>query len=260
MKRLTLSAIAGIILCAGMMRAQTIQTTWQQNAFTNQGTTGTSVIFRNINQSSHWLTWCVGGTGTFTSIQIFLEESADGQSNWQAISNVGVNQCGVVWAGGYYFAVRAHIAALTGTGSLLVNATYSASTGTIATPTNVGLAITSDVVTYLPITCPISSCVLSTKSAGATLVFGNGVIYGASLYNPNSGTVFVTFSGPSGPAIQVAVAANSSSDFLLPPQGVAITGSPVSVNCSTSSSSAVDPTTACIINPYYKVTTYNGPN
>ena len=259
MKRLTLLVLSIIVACSLRASAQTVQTTWQQNAFTNASTTGPSVIFRNVNQASHWLPYCV--TGTPTSLAIQLEESADGISNWQVISAVGTqyslsNGCGVLWAGGYYFAVRANIVTLTGGTSPKVTATYSASTAALQTPPNVGQSFSSQATTYNSIWN--GPQVFQTMSGG-TVVFlsGNHVFYGATLYNPNAVTVFfgVYDSYISGPiatnaAIVMAVPAGQSLVMNIPVQGLTV--GLLAINCSTSLTSNVDPASNCIFTPFSK--------
>ena len=266
MKRLTLLVLSIIVACSLRAPAQTIQTTWQQNAFTNVSTAGPSVIFRNVNQASHWLSYCVsGGPAGFT---IQLEQSANGTSSWQPISAVGTastlnNGCSLLWAGGYYFAVRANITLLSGGTNPRVTATYSASTAALATPPNYGQNFSSQVMTYNSIgncsgNCASGIGVYQTMSAG-TVVFLSGLhaLYGATLYNPNSVTVFFGFydSNVGGPiatnaSIVMAVPAGQSVVMNLPVQGVSV--GLLAINCSTSLSSNVDPASNCVVTPFTK--------
>jgi hypothetical protein len=266
MKRLTLLVLSIIVACSLRAPAQTIQTTWQQNAFTNASTVGASVIFRNINQASHWLAYCVTGLPTEFAIQ--LEQSSNGSSAWQAISAVGSQTplnsgCGLLWAGGYYFAVRANITALTGGTSPSVTATYSASTNVLQVPPNLGQGFSSQVMTYNSIGncnggCASGLGVYQVMSAGvAIFLSGDHVLYGATLYNPNAETVFFGFydSSVGGPiatnaSIVMAVPAGQSVVMNIPVQGVSV-GS-LAINCSTSLSSNVDPASDCVVTPFTK--------
>jgi hypothetical protein len=276
MKRLTLLVLSIIVACSLRARAQTIQTTWQQNAFTNASAAGPSVIFRNVNQASHWLSYCeTGGPAGFT---IQLEQSADGISSWQAISAVGTadtlsNGCGLLWAGGYYFAVRANITLLSGGTNPRVTATYTASTAALEAPPNLGQNFSSQVMTYNSIGncsggdepelfanngCASGLGVYQVMSAG-TVLFPSGkeVFYGATLYNPNSVTVFFGFydsnvggSIATNALIVMAVPAGQSLVMNLPVQGVSV--GLLAINCSTSLTSNVDPASNCVFTPFTK--------
>jgi hypothetical protein len=100
-------------------------------AFTSKNTTGPSVIFPNIGQGAHYLSYCSTGIGG--SATIVMEESFDGSTNWTTIASAtvfepGGNGCKMLQAGGYYQNVRANI--LTDSG-VTISATYSSSSGPI---------------------------------------------------------------------------------------------------------------------------------
>lgn len=249
--------IAIVIVMLGLPTAALAQITWNQPAFTNQATSGRSAIMRNVNQSSHWLTYCAGAATSGGTIEI--DGSADG-THWVTISNLGVlaaNQCGVIQGGGYYPAISAYLSGVAGAGPS-INATYSASSGAIATPSNAGYNTTDQPVTMVPIA---NVQTLSTKSSAYQLssVQAN-VLYGATVSNTNSGTVYVAFAGSStlyvgGGALvfMIPVAANQSVSVALPPQGLSFSGgSGLYVGCSTSPTSAADPSTACVVSAYWK--------
>jgi hypothetical protein len=272
MKRLTLIAIAFIVATLfPIAHAQTIQTTWQESAFSGAATSGPSAIFRNVNQSSHWLTYCV--TGSPTALSIWLEQSADGLTNWMPISAIGTNKggCGLLTTGGYWFAVRAN-KTITGGLSPTVTAIYSASTGTLGTPNDVGLGFQSQAVTYDSIASPalgnLAGAVVQVKSTAVQFlpITGNYVLYGATVYNPNGVAVYVGFTNvpavvPSDAPVMLAVPAGQSLMLTLPVQGVSF---PVglAVNCSTAIGSNADPTSNCVVNPFVKAAfagaPYNG--
>ena len=262
MKRLTLFAIVIIVATLiPLARAQTIQTTWQQMAFSGAATSGPSVIFRNVNQASHWLTYCVAGGPT--AFSIWLEESADGATNWIPISAIGTKTsgCGLLTTGGYWFAVRAN-KTITGGLSPMLMAIYTASTGTLGTPNDVGLGFQSQAVTYdsmlSPPTGNLAGPVVQVKSTAVQFLptTGNYVLYGATVYNPNAGTVYVGFTNvpgvvPSSAQVMLAVPAGQSLTLGLPVQGVLFPGG-LAVNCSTAIGSNADPASNCVVNPFVK--------
>jgi hypothetical protein len=272
MKRLTLLAIAFIVATlVPPARAQTIQTTWQQSVFSGAATSGPSAIVRNVNQSSHWLTYCV--TGAPPSFSIWLEQSADGVTNWLPISAIGTKTggCGLLTTGGYWFAVRANKTIVGGL-SPTVTAIYTASTGTLGTPNDVGLGFQSQAVTYDSIKSPaignLAGPVVQVNSTATQFlpITGNYVLYGATVYNPNGVTVYVGFTNapgivPSSAPVMLAVPAGQSQMLTLPVQGVSF---PVglAINCSTAIGSNADPTSSCAVNPFVKAAfagaPYNG--
>ena len=283
MKRLTLLAIAVIVACS-FSPAQTIQATWQQPACFSTGTgpcsgggfssasaAGPSSIFRNVNQASHVLIYCVTGGPSALSIQ--LEESADGSTGWTPISQVGTAtaNCNILSAGGYYFAVRANLKVLTGGISTLVTSVYTASTGTVPPVLNAGQSFLSQVVTYDSILSPFtgeSSAVQQVKSTAVQVLptTGNYVLYGATVYNPNAGTVYVGFynapgSPPSGANVMLPVPAGQSIVLNLPVQGVSFPAG-LAINCSTALASNADPASNCVITALVKAAftspPYNG--
>ena len=98
-----------------------------------------SPIFRNINQSSHWLIFTTGSQTSGGTI--YLQASSDA-THYTIISNIGTlsaNGTGIVQAGGYFPEIQACISGLSG-GAPSVTATYTASTGAIVTPANAGYA------------------------------------------------------------------------------------------------------------------------
>jgi hypothetical protein len=254
MKQSLRIAIVAVMLSVGA----TAQTTWNQPAFTNQATSGCSPVLRNINQSAHWLSYSV--SGTISAGLIYLQGSGD-STHWTTISNLGVLSSGVtgsVQAGGYYPEVEACIEFLTGTGQ--VSAVYSASTGAIPTPGNAGYATNDTPVTFVPISTVDTYS--SLKSTAYLLQSGGAILFGSTVYNPNSGVVYVAFSAASTPfagsgagSFMIAVPPSGSLVISLPPQGIYFVAN-FYVGCSTSPTSAVDPTSACVVSSYWK--TING--
>src|SRR5581483_11747805 len=147
MRRLTTTIFAVFLLalgaCAqngGQVGIQTVNVALTQATapgiltFTPPGGSATSVL-PNIGQSSHWLSYCTGGT--VTQITLRLEASFDG-TNWFAISQNGtLTGCQMIEGGGYFPNVRANLVALSGT-SPTVTAWYSASDSPIP---SAGIAI-----------------------------------------------------------------------------------------------------------------------
>jgi hypothetical protein len=253
MKKLLLVTIA----IAALAPAAFSQVTWNQPAFTNQAASGPSAIFRNINQSSHWLTWCAGSA--VTGGTIVMRSSASGTfTDAIPISNVGVlaaNQCGSIQAGGYYPNVDAYIQGFTG-GAPGVTATYSASTGVTPTPANAGYATTDQPVTFVPIINPNTNSNL--KSTAYQLSTFGAVLYGATAYNPNGSVVFLAYGASSTPFVgggsdvfMIPVPAGGTVTIPVPPQGVYF-GAALYEACSTSPTSAVDPASACVVSALYK--------
>lgn len=240
---------------ASLASTATAQTAWNETAFTNKTSSGFSQTFRNVNQASHWLFFCAGFGVTGGTIEI--DGSAD-QTNWITISNVGqlvANGCGIIQAGGYYPYVSAQIKGFTGAAPG-VNATYTASVGPIGLPANAGFAITTSPETMVPATPDTFPTV---KSAGVQIsALAHVVLYGATVSNPNTGTVYVAFGTTSTPfvgggsgVLMIPVAAGTTITAFLPPQGAAFPGG-LWVGCSTSPTSAADPASNCVISTIFK--------
>jgi hypothetical protein len=144
--------------------------TTSQIAFNNATSIGPSVVFKNIGQSSHWLTYCiVHGSG---NAQVALEQSFDGVNNWAPmavgiIAN-GASGCATIQAGGYFQNVRANIIALIGSGGPRISAWYNASSGptSFAPP-----AFTSGGNPASPLICNGSASTVSVAN-GATQILG----------------------------------------------------------------------------------------
>jgi hypothetical protein len=268
MKRLTLLALLFIVAWLPA-RAQAPQTV-QQLVYQSPHIIGPSGVVSNVNQSSHWLSTCISGQAL--TINIWLEASPSGLANtWQPISPVSTqsNGCGIVWAGGYWFDVRANFTVVSG--SLLssgVVSTYTGAVGPLALPQNAGQSFTSQVTTYQPVdsTAASGTGVFQFKSAGLAILTAGGVLYGGTLYNPNAGTVYVGLSNatgtvPSSAAIVIAVPATTSITLNLPAQGVYF--SSLAASCSTALASNADPASNCVFTALSKpsvatIAPYNG--
>lgn len=255
MKKLCKGALVMLALL-GSSLAQTVQATWQQVAYNAVGVAGPSAIFRNINQSSHWLTYCTSGA---SAVSVWLEASGNGTTGWVTISNVGTSAtaaCGTIQAGGYYANVRANFTITGGT----ITAFYSASTGTTATPSNAGISITDQPVTFVPVLDGTGvTTATALKSTSFSLGSALGVLFGGSVYNPNASAVYVAFSSSSTPfsgggsgTYIVGVAAGATLNLLVPTVGIAFTGAPIHMACSTSPTSASDPASACVVTALWK--------
>lgn len=256
--------ILGLLLTLGCW-AQSGPQTWQQTAFTNQTTDANSVVFRNISQASHSLSWCVNilPSAPFPTLELDGTNSTASSATFQPISNlalVGANGkfCGVIYAGQYYSQVKAKITGITGTGVAL-SATYSASTGTISPPANLGNPVTSTIATYAPLPQILVSPTVSVKSTPVSATANGTILYGASIYNPNAGVVYVAFDNvnnvvPSGAPVLIAVPATSSIVLTLPPEGIDFTGfSNLYIWASTALGSNADPASSVVVNPWYKL-------
>lgn len=271
LRKLTMAATVLAFVVALLSTFANCQTTsggliaFSQQAFNNATGTGASAIFRNVNQASHWLFYCTSGNTTSVSIQ--LEQSAD-KTTWSAISQVGniAGGCGLVYASGYYSYVRANVTQYGSTGAGTINAWYSAFTGAITPPPNVGTSTTSQIVTQTPIvsTAPLTALKSTPQQLGAS----GQVVYGASIYNPNASVVYVSFNSnnsgaPSAGFAVVAVPATTSMVVDFPAPGVyAFGASTTFVQCSSSLTAQADPATGCLVQPYYKTpaTTNGVPN
>jgi hypothetical protein len=260
----SVALVAALAACLGTAVGQGAPQSWQQQVFTNQATSASSAIVRNINQASHYVNYCE--TSGFAGGTITIEASSD-HTNWVLISNVGpifASNCQQIQAGGYWPEVRVTIANLTA--GAHVTAWYSGSTGATPVPANVGTGVKDNVVTSMPIgafTFGSTEYVTGVKSAGTQLATGAGskalVLYVATIYNPNGAAVFAALgtsttlyaSGTVAGVTLAAVPATGSVDVPLSIHGVyypTLYGA-----CSTSSTAAADPASGCIISIAYKV-------
>jgi hypothetical protein len=186
-------SIAGLLLMIAMLVAARpasaeysgTQTVAQQ-VFTNQGpaTDAVSAIVRNIGQSAHWVVYCVNGS--VTSIQVYLESSYNGTSNWNRITDVGTQigvGCYTLEAGGYYGAVRGHLTS-TGTNGV-VNAFYSGAAAPISNG-NRGNALRNP-ATWTPF-------------YGNSVSWGNPFVANSSVVNPGAGGELLCLSNTGTPS------------------------------------------------------------
>lgn len=131
MKKLVASwqLLIAIAAIAASCSAQEI--TFQQPVFTNQTSNAYSAAVKNFNQAAHWLFFC--NTGVASGYVQLLGSYDSNPAHGVVISPKGFfsgNQCGLIQAGGYYFAVFAQVQQLTG--PMSVSAWYSGSTGPLA--------------------------------------------------------------------------------------------------------------------------------
>jgi hypothetical protein len=139
-------AVATAVIVSGyaLLRMVPFESVLAQNAgptysipvFTNQATATTFVIPQNIGAGSHYLQYCFNNATT--GLQIWAESSPDGLANWSAISPIGGlstlnpnSNCNLLFAGGYYPAVRIKLGTITGVGAT-VSAWYSSAFGPIS--------------------------------------------------------------------------------------------------------------------------------
>lgn len=152
-------------------------------------TTGTSLAFENSGQAAHVLTYCY--SGSTTNLQIFLEESFDGSTNWIPFSQIGGTtgtfggNCNFIQGGGYYKFVRAHLNQLGGS-SASVTAWYSSS----AAPVNLFQAGQGTMGIVIPAACDFQNAVTFADNTKGTLK-GNPTA-GGSLYVCN---LAITYNG-----------------------------------------------------------------
>lgn len=143
--------------------------TTSQIAFNNATSIGPSVIFKNIGQSAHYLTFClVHGSG---NAQVDLEQSFDGVNNWAPMTTgiiASSSGCSTIQAGGYFQNVRANILSFIGSGGPRISAWYNASSGPIsfAPP-----ALASGGNPASPLICNGSASTVSVAN-GATQILG----------------------------------------------------------------------------------------
>ena len=173
------------------------QETWNQSAFVNRTTSAVaSVIFRNINQSSHWLTYCAGSGTSGGTIEI--DGSADGV-NWVTISNLGslqANTCGAIQGGGYYPDISAKPRRPDrGWGpdrERNLFCVHRRDPHALQYWICHHRSASNDGTDHCH--CSRQQCLKSTASQLST-VTSNNVLYGATVFNPNSGTVLCRFWG-----------------------------------------------------------------
>jgi len=163
---------SAVILLTAQNAGNTGTATYATTVFTNVSTaSATSAVFRNIGQSAHYLTYCMGGIGNFTAT-MFLEESFDAVT-WVTIGSANISsqtllaQCSVLQAGGYYQNVRARIANNSGG---TINAWYQATSGPISfAPSGMNTTGAS-----APITC--DQQITGTLASGAITQIVAGVL------------------------------------------------------------------------------------
>lgn len=238
--------VAGAI-CAGsapawaQLNGSTGALTDNEIAFTNLQGAGVSLTFRNVGQSSHWLTYC---TSSSSAIQIALEASED-NNTWFQISDLGTaTGCNVLSAGGYFQYVRAHVYALSG-GS--VSAFYTASSFPIAANGLVSQGASTQKVSLIA----ASAYGTPSLSSTVTTVTGNpAIVYAVHAYNPNASTVFVSLTDNGTTLIERAIPANSASDLSIA-AGVLFSTN-VNALCSSNAVTPTAPASSCLINVLYR--------
>lgn len=155
-------------------------------------------ILQNVGQSAHYLAYC--WSAGVNALQIWMEASYDGTTNWVPVSPIGglsstVNmaRCNIIQAGGYYQNIRVNLNSLGG-GSPSVSAWYYASTGPIPFVTgaenSTGIAVipVADAQQTFLLTDNTTAILLSNPSTNksyyirsATLTYGNGVTASGSI-------------------------------------------------------------------------------
>jgi hypothetical protein len=253
--------VALLALLVAPAAAQTTsggQIAFSVQVFNNASGPGTGSAIPNANQSSHWLFYTTSNT---TAISIYLQGSFD-NVNFVTISPIGVAlSSGIVQASGYYPYVQAIIGSSSCSGSCIINAWYSGSTGPVNLPANTGLGTTSQPVSAYPIT--ITNGYVGATTPSSAIVGGavGLVLYGANIYNPNSGLVYVFFSCnssalPTQTPVLIAIPGTSDREFTLPSSGWYCGSGAMYVTASTSATSNTAPGAAVIVAPLVKAT-YN---
>ncbi len=219
-------------------------TTFSVQAFNAVTTAGPSAIFRNIGQSSHWLTYCAGSG--LTSLQIQIEASEDHGATWFAISDVGSNTtgCAVLQGSGYFDEVRADILAIAG-GS--VTAYYSASVYPVASGGIVKGGTAARPVALIPNASWINDALLSTSQ---TISSNATVVGGIEAYNPNTSVVYLVLTDNGTPVVVHPIAAGAESSIALSAGVYTVTN--LAAYCTTSLSTPTAPATGCVVDVFYK--------
>jgi hypothetical protein len=114
-----------------------LQTTYNR-VLNNSTAQGRTLVNVNIGASFHTFTYCLGG-GAATNVQVFVEESPDGQTDHftQISPTVGFpkqqsngNNCGIIRVGGYYSVLAFNVQTLVGgTPSPNISVWYTATAG-----------------------------------------------------------------------------------------------------------------------------------
>ena len=231
-------------ICLLALGAAAQSSTLSVLAFNAVTTAGPSAIFRNIGQSSHWLTYCAG-TG-LSSLQIQIEGSEDHGNTWFAISDVGSNTtgCAVLQASGYFDEVRADILSISG-GS--VTAYYSASVYPVASGGIVKGGTAARPVAMIPNSSWINDALLSTSQ---TISSSATVIGGIEAYNPNSAVVYLVLTDNGTPVVVHPIPAGAENNIALSAGVYTVTN--LAAYCTTSLTTPTSPSTGCVTDVFYK--------
>lgn len=236
--------VLGLAMAAWQFGGNVGAQTYEVQAFNAAIGVPVSATFKNIGQSSHWLSYCATGA---TAVEIDLEASNDG-TDWFAISQVGTSTtCGVVSAGGYYQDVRAHILASNGQ----ITAYYSASTFPIEAGGAVAASLDPQVVATASATALLASGV-TTGSGAQLLIDVPSVVTDFYVYNPNATPIYavLSYNGQAKPLLEREVPATSGVDVPIPG---GISFPTVTAACSTDYGGTTSPTTGCQVNVTLRV-------
>ncbi|MCU1284486.1 MAG: hypothetical protein JWO13_836 [Acidobacteriales bacterium] len=250
MKKILLLITIVMMFCsAGTAQSVSIASTYNAVAFTNQATAAPTLAFRNISQSSHWLTYCPNANTTALAIE--LEASQD-NTTWYAITAQGVIPgpgCTTLQAGGYYPYVRANLISISGA-SAAVSAYYGASIFPIAAGGVGSLGLSSVPVTYVG----TATGGVGIACTQASIFSGPLVLYNLIVDNPSNATIYVLIadSGNGKTIAQFSVPTDKFQQIQLPAIGVQVTGDIIAEACTTRGHSGV-PSAAPYLAVQYKV-------
>jgi len=271
---------AAIAVYAPLVRAQSVSQVYTVTLASGAGTTVSS-DFRNVGQSAHQFYACLtlnGGT-TSGSAELELEASSDDVhffaiTSQQPIATPATTGflvgCTTLSGEGYYGAVRLAIFSPTASGgldpSITLTGFYTGSAGAApiggesrASSAATKVSFVPSTATYIDATLKSTPDHVVTAPGGPTTV-GN-FVYGVMVENPNSATpVYVQIGNnatvSTSPQLIVPVAGSGVVTLTLP--SPVYSSQNLYVACSTSATSAVDPSTGCFVELLY--TSQNGAN
>jgi hypothetical protein len=225
-------------------------------------TPNSSCWIANTGMGSHTVTFCITG-GTVTALAIWLEGSNDNTvtsgvltpTNWiqmssEAVQPTGTVGCGTLEAAGYFQYLRLHLSTLSGTNPV-ISAWYSG-IGTALPGASILQNRGSQFVSFNP------SFVFrnDVKSTATTVTTVTQSFYAGQAVNPNGVPVFVTLTcGQNGSTVipMWEIPANDTRNLDFGSPGAQCQATPsITVACSTSASSAVDPASPCPVTLYGK--------
>lgn len=256
---LLVAALLPIAACSqGITYNQVI--TWSGSATTSAA--GPSDTIRDVNQTGAWLSVCVSGSSVGATAEL---EASYNKTTWFQISNVATigipnagpsYPCESIEASGYYPFTRLNILSTQGT-SPSISANYSASFTPVAPQGIQRAGIQPAPVTAIPTSGSYISGALSSTPQSLDVNAPAIAVTSLSVTNPNTGVVYVLFSGNSNAPTSdkgyfFAIPASTSVTITpaVPVEAVsAATSAPYTstVACSTSPTSLVAPASACIV-------------